>query len=50
MNYVTECMLRVASIGVNKVVVDMNNTLFNLLWTTNMAYNTRYFITQSAKS
>ena len=50
MNGVTECMLRATSIGVGNVVVDMNTTSFNLMWTTNMAYNSSYFITLSANS
>ena len=50
MNFVTECMLRATSIGVVNVVVDMNTTSFNLMWTTNMAYNSSYFITLSANS
>ena len=50
MNCVTECMLRATSIGVGNVVVDMNTTSFKLMWTTNMAYNSSYFITLSANS
>ena len=50
MQFVTECMLRATSIGVCNVVVDMNITSFNLMWTTNMAYNSSYFITLSANS
>ena len=50
MNCVTECMLRATSISVGNVVVDMNTTSFNLMWTTNMAYNSSYFITLSANS
>ena len=50
MNCVTECMLRATSIGVGNVVVDMNTTSFNLMWTTNRAYNSSYFITLSANS
>ena len=50
MNCVTECMLRATSIGVGNVVADMNTTSFNLMWTTNMAYNSSYFITLSANS
>ena len=50
MNCVTECMLRATSIGVGNVVVDMNTTSFNLMWTTNTAYNSSYFITLSANS
>ena len=50
MNCVTECMLRATSIGVGNVVVDMNTTSFNLMWTTNMAYNSSYFITLCANS
>ena len=50
MNCVTECMLRATSIGVGNVMVDMNTTSFNLMWTTNMAYNSSYFITLSANS
>ena len=50
MNCVTECMLRATSIGVGNVVVDMNTTSFNLMWTTNMAYNSSFFITLSANS
>ena len=50
MNCVTECMLRATSIGVGNVVVDMNTTSFYLMWTTNMAYNSSYFITLSANS
>ena len=50
MNCVTECMLKVTSIGVGNVVVDMNTTSFNLMWTTNMDYNSSYFITLSANS
>ena len=50
MNCVTECMLRATSIGVGNVVVDMNTTSFNLMWTTNMAYNSSFFITVSANS
>ena len=50
MNCVTECMLRATSIGVGNVMVDMNTTSFNLMWTTNMAYNSSYFISLSANS
>ena len=50
MNCVTEYMLREISIGVGNVVVDMNMTSVNLMWTTNMAYNFSYFITLSANS
>ena len=50
MNCVKECMLRATSIGVGNVVVDMNTSSFNLTWTTNMAYNSSYFITLSANS
>ena len=50
MNCVTECMLRATSISVGNVVVDMNTTSFNLMWTTNMAYNSSYVITPSANS
>ena len=50
MNCVTECMLRATSIGVGNVVVDMNTTSFNLMWTINTAYNSSYFITVSANS
>ena len=50
MHCVTECMLRATSIGVGNVVFDMNTTSFNLMWTTNMAYNSSYFITLSANS
>ena len=50
MNCVTECMLRATSICVGNVVVDMNTTSFKLMWTTNMAYNSSYFITLSANS
>ena len=50
MNCVTECMLRATSIGVGNVVVNMNTTSFNLMWTTNMAYNSSYFIPLSANS
>ena len=50
MSCVTECMLRATSIGVGNVVVDMNTTSFNLMWTTNKAYNSSYFITLSANS
>ena len=50
MNCVAECTLRATSIGVGKVVVDMNTTSFYLMWTTNMAYNSSYFITLSTNS
>ena len=50
MNSVTECMLRATSIGVGNVVVDINTTSFNLMWTTNIAYNSSYFITLAANS
>ena len=50
MNCVTEYMLRETSIGVGNVVVDMNMTSLNLMWTTNMAYNSSYFVTLSANS
>ena len=50
MNGVTECMLRATSVGVGDVMVDMNTTSFKLTWTTNMAYNSSYFITLSANS
>ena len=50
MNCVLECMLRATSIDVGNVVVDMNTTSFNLMWSTNMAYNSSYFITLSVNS
>ena len=50
MNCVTERMLRATSIGVGNVMVYMNTTSFSLMWTTNMAYNSSYFITLSANS
>ena len=50
MNCVTECMLRASSIGVGNVMVDMNRTSFNWMWTTNMAYISSYVITLSANS
>ena len=50
MNCVTEYMLRATSIDVGNLMVNMNTTSFNLMWTTNMAYNSSYFITLSANS
>ena len=43
-------LLRATSFGVGNVVVYMNTTSFNLMWTTNMAYNSSYFIALSANS
>ena len=50
MNCVTECMLRATSIGVGNVVVDTNTTPLSLMWTTNLVYNSSYFLTLSANS
>jgi len=50
MNVFLECMLKGTRFHVDNVVINLNTTSFYLMWTTNIAYNSSYFLILSANS